>query len=288
MDENAKAPETATTAPARILLAASLTVHCDRAVDRACLIAKSLDAGLVAVHAVDPGVLPEKYVMENVDGARGFLEQELADSPYSEGARIATEILLGGAVEAICEYASANGIGLIVAGISRDLSLASALGGTRLDRLVRAAPCPVLVVKRRPRADYREVAVALDLQPASRHALDFALRSFPKAHFTVLHAGTSESAAGLVEDVVASRCAAAGHPAPGTPGGPQIILFPDQAVSAIQEEIMSLAPDLVVLGTHGRSGVARLFLGSVAGTLLEVLPQDVLIARAPTTAGGRP
>lgn len=269
---------------ARILLASTLTVHSDRALDRACMIAKSLDAELIAVHVVDPGILPERYVMENIDSARAFLQRELDDSAHCAGVRASADVLLGTAEEAIGEYAAESGIGLIVTGVSRDLNLTSAFAGTRIEKVVRSAPCPVLVVKRRPRASYGRIVVALDLQPASRYALDFALRNFPSAQFTILHAGISESAAGLVEDVVVSRCTAAGHPAPGAPGGPEVVIFPDQAANAIQQEIMSIDPDLVVLGTHGRSGMARLFVGSVAGTLLEVLPQDTLITRAPTDA----
>ncbi|MDH3664796.1 MAG: universal stress protein [Alphaproteobacteria bacterium] len=48
----------------------------------------------------------------------------------------------------------------------------------------------------------------------------------------------------------------------------------------MQKHAAQLAPDLVVLGTHGRTGVSKLFLGSVAEALLDVLTQDVLVARA--------
>jgi nucleotide-binding universal stress UspA family protein len=37
--------------------------------------------------------------------------------------------------------------------------------------------------------------------------------------------------------------------------------------------------DLLVIGTHGRSGLAKLFLGSVAGRLVAVAPCPVLTVR---------
>lgn len=52
------------------------------------------------------------------------------------------------------------------------------------------------------------------------------------------------------------------------------------AVGTLQSVIAELDPDLVVFGTHGRKGVARAFLGSVAETLLEVLTTDALVVRA--------
>ena len=45
---------------------------------------------------------------------------------------------------------------------------------------------------------------------------------------------------------------------------------------AILDEIESSAPDLVVLGTHGRRGVARVFLGSVAEKIVRLSPAPVL------------
>lgn len=44
----------------------------------------------------------------------------------------------------------------------------------------------------------------------------------------------------------------------------------------MQEQVALVRPDLVVMSTHGRTGVSNLFLGSVAETLLEVLPHDIL------------
>ena len=39
--------------------------------------------------------------------------------------------------------------------------------------------------------------------------------------------------------------------------------------------------DLVVMGTHGRSGLMNILLGSAAARLLDWLPCDTLIVRAP-------
>jgi len=50
--------------------------------------------------------------------------------------------------------------------------------------------------------------------------------------------------------------------------------------------------DLIVTGSHGRNGVRRVFLGSVAETIVRMSPVPVLVvrcpARVPATAGARP
>jgi nucleotide-binding universal stress UspA family protein len=45
--------------------------------------------------------------------------------------------------------------------------------------------------------------------------------------------------------------------------------------------------DLLVLGTHGRTGVARLVLGSVAARVVATAACPVLTVRAADTAGAR-
>jgi nucleotide-binding universal stress UspA family protein len=48
-----------------------------------------------------------------------------------------------------------------------------------------------------------------------------------------------------------------------------------QVVAYARDEAM----DLIVLGTHGRSGVAHLFLGSVAERVVRTAPCPVLTVR---------
>ena len=51
--------------------------------------------------------------------------------------------------------------------------------------------------------------------------------------------------------------------------------------SAILEEAGVLAPDLIVIGSHGRSGLDHLLIGSVAERVLRKSPTAVLVVRAP-------
>ena len=51
----------------------------------------------------------------------------------------------------------------------------------------------------------------------------------------------------------------------------------------IQQAIERHQPDLVVVGTHARTGLARLVLGSVAEFVLRVSPVPVLVVRSAAT-----
>ena len=56
-------------------------------------------------------------------------------------------------------------------------------------------------------------------------------------------------------------------------------LISGEPASACLDRIAAGGYDLVVVGTHGRSGLAKLFLGSVAGRVVAAAPCPVLTVR---------
>jgi nucleotide-binding universal stress UspA family protein len=51
------------------------------------------------------------------------------------------------------------------------------------------------------------------------------------------------------------------------------------AADALQEQAIAASADLVVMATHGRSGLSRFWLGSVADALIRRLPMPILLIR---------
>jgi len=54
--------------------------------------------------------------------------------------------------------------------------------------------------------------------------------------------------------------------------------FPEEAIVKAAEEF---GADLIVMGTHGRKGVSRMFMGSVAARVVATAPCPVLTVRVP-------
>jgi len=247
------------------------------------------------LHAIDPGALPESYVKKNLQEAKRDLEHEVQDSGIDKRLRVSVAVGQGDADKVILDQAQSMQADLIVMGLSHDMALTSIIRGTTIDKVVRGARCPVLVVKTRARRAYNKITAAIDLAEPSRQALDIALHAFPKGEFTIIHVDESrpgdqkESATAdpedlerrhQIEDLVAVRFATVDRGGPGFHNGPTLIVEGGKASEILQKHVAELVPDLVVLGTHGRTGVSKLFLGSVAEALLDVLPRDVLVARA--------
>lgn len=278
----------------RILMASDLTAYADRAFDRAVLLARAHGAALSFLHVVDASLLPASYVRRGLRKAQAALEHEVKDSGADQDLTVSVKAASGDADRVVIDEARAMRADLIVIGLSQDSTLTSIVRGTTVDKVVRGAPCPVLVAKTRARRAYANVAVAFDPAEGSRRALDLALRLFPSTRLTVIHVDESApaerttdvalDAAGLesrrqITDLVAAACTAAGRGGPGAPDGPALTFAGGKAALAVHEQVVRLNPDLVVLGTHGRTGVSGLLLGSVAESLLEALPQDVLVTR---------
>jgi nucleotide-binding universal stress UspA family protein len=58
---------------------------------------------------------------------------------------------------------------------------------------------------------------------------------------------------------------------------------PDEVIAGVADD---LGAELTVIGTHGRTGVKRFFLGSVAERLIKRTPQSSLVVRGAPVAGG--
>jgi len=181
------------------------------------------------------------------------------------------------------------GCDLVVTGVARDESLGRTLSGTTVERLVRKASVPVLIVKSRPRGPYRSVVVATDFSDSSRCALQTAAALLPSAELTLFHAFTV-TYEGFVGDKPAAREAAAAHAMAES----RAFLASAGLASEIrvetlceygdigpllQELVHERSVDLVAVGTEGRGAVAKLFLGSIAQRLVGDLPADVLVVR---------
>jgi nucleotide-binding universal stress UspA family protein len=141
--------------------------------------------------------------------------------------------------------------------------------------------------------EWKRICCAVDFEAPSRHALAEAamLSRRPGAELLLVHAIPAPRATGemMVPAVdlettmtreATRRLELLAVEAESLRGGPvgRKVYTGDPAgavVRAVREE----GCDLVVVGTHGRTGLKRLVLGSVAEQVVREAPCDVLVAR---------
>ncbi len=281
-----------------VLVATDLSEQANEALRQAHLLAQQNGAPLFVVHA-----LPELYSVHplfpqlNLQDAFSFSEFE----PKAAAAvqRCVEEvtgrtpddygILLpsGSAHHAITEQALQIDAATIVVGASGG-GLASVLGRT-VRRVVRHAPCDVLVV--RPSnagmivtgtdfSDSSKLAVTRAAEEAKRmgarlglvYSLDFippgvALPGVdvPMPSLSALDGVRAEMKRLLEEEALRV--------------GAEAILKEGPAAHGLVDVARDRKAGLLVLGTHGRTGLGRLALGSVAETVVENAPCSVLVVR---------
>jgi nucleotide-binding universal stress UspA family protein len=155
-------------------------------------------------------------------------------------------------------------------------------------------------------ADIRRITYASDFSPASLAALPHALRlaRMAGAELTILHVLGAPVApfveGGYVPQEIWGQLDAGMRSHAGAELDRLVKQAVDAGVRATAAIVEGAGPaeaivraaedaktDVLVLGTHGRTGVARLVLGSVAARVVATAPCPVLTVRAAEGTGAR-
>ncbi|HRN60533.1 MAG TPA: universal stress protein [Chiayiivirga sp.] len=291
--------------PSTILLATDLSARCDRALDRAVQLARQWQARLVAVTVVDPGTLSETRVRAapppswggDDDGPAARTLRQLRRDAAATDVDIVVRVEEGRVNETLARVAVEEGAGLIVTGIARSESLGRTVLGSTVDWLARHATVPVLVVRDRTHGAYRNIVLASDFSPSARFALERAAGLFAGVPMTVFNA-FEVPFLGMM-DPKAQSAIAQGREA-ATREGQEFLasaaLDPSpreairlhvehgEPVRLTYEYARDHEADLIVLGTHGRSALFDILIGSIARRILETAATDILLVRNPAAA----
>lgn len=276
-----------------ILVPTDGSEHAQRATEHGALIADAFDATLHLLSVVDVSEAAGPFSAGGVDDA--YVEQ-LTDASESELAEISTGIERVDTVETavttgrpsagILEYVDEEGIDLVCMGTHGRRGLRRFLTGSVTERVVRLSPVPVLTVRAveasEPGDGYDDILVPTDgsdcAQAAVAHALALAERFDSRLHAVSvidtasLATGTEMGIPpGLLEQLEenAAEATRAIEDAAGDAGVDCVGVVDTGGVRRV---LLNYAEehdiDLVCLGTHGRSGLDRVLVGSTAEGLV--------------------
>lgn len=296
----------------RIVVATDFSTPAGRAVRRAAVTAKTLNAELHLLHVVHPlalypgpdiaaGDLSSENSIIAVN-ARTRLEELAATLHKHYGIHAQAATRIGRAHAEIADYARVVEAGLVVVGARGENTLLDLLLGSTAARVLRVATCPVLIVKLQDEAQaYRDAVVALDFSPASADAPALGRALAPKAKLELLHVYDDEIEARMREakldvDFIAdyrrralaeaeTRLDALLGEQTGAVSRAVITGYP---AAAICERIARLRADLVVLGRRGKGSLEEYLLGSVAKDVANAADCDVLLLPPFTEEGPNP
>ena len=275
--------------PTSIVLATDLAPRTDRAQDRAVTLAKSWNAKLTFVYAVDVADIPKDGVTERAAEIARRRAYRLLQAEVRNTGEVTPRVVIdeGNAADVVLETAQKEGADLIVAGTTGVSPLGQLLLGSTTARLVTHARPPVVVVKKRGTAPYKGIIVATDLSEASVAALETAMTLFPPSQVTLYHAFDMPYRT-LVENKAAYEIDARANALNETRAfalrhlgssaqSLNIEVGSGDAAPCLAEYAAQTEADLVLAGTHGRTGLLRVLIGSVASALVNEVPCDVMI-----------
>jgi nucleotide-binding universal stress UspA family protein len=287
----------------RIVVGVDFSAESLSALGRAALLAEQCGGTLRLLHVIpreDIDAFAEESLLHPgveervLAAARARLSATLGAFPMR--ARDAAEIEVAvGRVHEQCLRA-AEAADLLVLGPRGDKLLRNLFIGSTADRLLRASPCPVLVVEQAPAGPYSNVLLPLDDPERAGDALDAAARWAPEATMLAVHAirvplESSMRLAGADDDAIArvrsrarqeaARRFAELQPPLARPGRWHLSVIEGDPLPVILDQAATARADLIVIGKQGRAPWQEFLLGSVTRRVLAAAPCDVLVLPSP-------
>lgn len=277
----------------KILAATDFSTRSNRALRQAGLLAHAAGAHLHLVHIVDDDQ-PEQLVSIERREAERILAEQIRAMPELNGVQCSPVVFAGSPFDGILRAAEQVDASLVVLGAHRRKLLLDIFTGTTLERVVRLGSRPVLMVNNEAQRKYEKVIAAVDISEASANSLQVARATglIGDAGATLLHAffalaksklslgGATE--ADIDEHVESERTHATGELAAflvqNNLADQRWSLRVDEGppIEVISRGVKELRADLLVMGTHARSGLLKALIGSVTETALRSLDVDIL------------
>lgn len=292
-----------------IVAATDFSETAQGAIDWAVQLARTHSARIVLVHSLLPPLSPtaapefvplptEVYEEERARAAQA-LEERAQEIRKSGAGSVETDLRLGSPVSSLVDAIAHWKGDLLVAGTRGLTGFKRVLLGSTAAHLVRDAACPVLTVHpgeaRRHRPIHR-ILVPTDFSDDAAFALETAGRVVgpvtEHARVTLLHVYRMphevvtpwpapvliEASRGIAEEAL-QRLEEIARPLRELGIETDLLAREGYPPEVIDEEARRIGADLIAMGTHGRSGLKRLLLGSTAERVLPAAPCPVLTVR---------
>lgn len=274
----------------QIVAATDFSTRSNRALRQAGLLAQPAEAQLHVLHVVDDDRPGELVHMERREAER-LLAEQLDSMPELRGVRSRPMVVTGDPFDGILRAAAEVNADLIVMGSHRKQFLLDIFVGTTIERVIRRGAFPVLMVNNEAQRKYENVVAPVDMSDTSANAMRVALSTglMSAERATILHAFLPMTKGKMFMDqasidsyVKSERQRALDELATFlvandlTQGRWSLRVEEGAPMEIISRAVSEMRPDLLVMGTHGRSAVLKALIGSVTEEALRSLSVDIL------------
>jgi nucleotide-binding universal stress UspA family protein len=291
---------------AKIIVGTDFSQQAEAAVEHSLAVARHAGAEVVLMHALSmpepdyvmpyPVTTPAIYV-EQVDAivkeARAKLD-EMRERHIGQGVEVSHVFVNDMADRGLVQVATETEADLVVVGSHGRTGISRFLLGSVAEKVVRRAPCDVLVARGdAPAGGYKRILLPVDFSEVSDRAMARAAELVePGGKVDLLHCWQLPGGSvtywgsvgpGLGESIVkgANEFGRKAIERVGTTNAEfSLAIEEGDARHSIEKRTENGDYDLVLMGSHGRKGINRALLGSVAESTLRHLKTAVYVARA--------
>jgi universal stress protein E len=277
----------------KILAATDFSARSDRALRKAGLLAQAMGAELTVLHVVDDDQPQDVIENEGREAERVLAAQVRAMAEMS-AARSRPMVVAGNPFDGILRSAASIGADLIVMGAHRKQFLRDIFIGTTIERVIRTGPYPALMVNKELPGPYRNALAAVDIAEPSANAVraatslgladertvTFLHAFFPLGKRKMTVAGVNQAS---IDEYVANERRNATDELNAfltengfRPASLSLRVEEGEPFEVISRAVEARGHDLLILGTHGRTGLLKVLLGSVTEEALRRLDIDIL------------
>jgi len=272
----------------KILVPVDFSKHSEYALEVAAILARKHKAAIVVLHMLGLSEAAFSYD-EARESAEAQYYMSLAknrfitflDKPYLKGLNV-TEIVQNYKIfEEIRNVARENEIDLIVMGSHGTGGIREIFVGSNTEKVVRKSDCPVLVVKKHmPEFNPRKVVYSMDFKRDNLNAYKRAMQLFNawKVEVHLVHVN-QPNLQFLSSTQLKELSQAFFEKLPGKALSPnaQMTFVADYTVEhGLYAYADDIKADLIAVTTHGRSGLAHFFRGSIGEDIVNHAPLPVI------------
>lgn len=273
-----------------LLVASDLSPRSDRAVARAFVLARAMDARLIVVD-----VLPATASEAEAVDLRDRLHRFCLSIKGAEQVNFVTRTPQGDTVAALLALARTENAEMVILGLHEQRALLDGLRGTTMEHLLQDSHLPVLLVHDPADHPYDNLLAAVDFRPSCGTALRVGRKLLEGNRIRMLHAvhipyqaTVGAGAAGeppvfvdptpflkAAQDEARAWMAREGFDAP-----PEVTVVEGAVEHQLRHAAAAERPDLITMGAHIGTGPIDRLLGSAVADLMREPPCDLLVVRA--------
>ncbi len=284
----------------RLLLATDGSQFSEGAIREAILLAKRCSSKLSVLSVIETNPEYETIAPQLLEKAEKSAQKHLEsvkEQAKKEGVECATSILEGeDSFHYISDEAARNKISMIIMGRRGKRGLKRLVMGSTTARVIGHAPCNVLVVPSAARVEFKSIVVATDGSKYSLAAASEAigLAKQNKSELTVISVVPSELMTTADIDFTMAHkelladkemheaeknVKAVKETAQKEGVAVKAFVMSGRPADAVIEIAKDKNADLIVLGSHGRTGLEKLLMGSVAERVIVLTSCAVLVVK---------